>query len=761
MPGRPDFWNIGYPLLGAIVYFSAPVALAAIIYGLCRRARIWRTGGPYPELGPHRTRVRKFLTIAAFDLLAHRKFVRREHYAGLMHVAMFWGFLVLLIATTLTALEFNFEKYLGLRLPTAGWRVQTAFVWDIFGGVLASIGVAMAAYRRYVIRPGRLNTFLDDGFVLLLLGLLLFTGFLLEGLRIGATELNPASNLYRPSQAVWSPVGWLFAKSLAGMGMSPAAMQTVHDGMWWTHAAIFTAGFVYVAVGFDRLAHVLVSPMNAYFRTLRPRGALRPVGDLEKLTTFGARDLPQLGWNQLLAFDACTNCGRCQDQCPAWAAGAPLSPRKLIQDMKGYMLERGPQLVAARQAGRAVSEALERPAEVIPAPARSMVSDAAGEDALWACTTCAACVEACPVSINHIDTVVDMRRYLALEEARVPTTAQAALESLEQRGHPWRGTTLTRTSWMQGLDAPTLSQNPGAEVLLWVGCSGALVDRNVRATRAMASVLNKARVSFAVLGDEETCTGDPARRLGNEYLWQKLAQQNIATLRRHGVRNIVATCPHCFNTMKNEYPQLGLKGVEVVHYTQFVAGLIAEGRLRPAAVRQRLTVAAADPSPRKPVPAQPGGEVPPQAEAGMSEMASLSLGRGASESRSQGADRNVAPGSLTVTYHDSCYLGRHNGVYDAPRQIAAAVPGLELKEMRRCKDRGFCCGAGGGRMWMEDLGRRVNHLRTEQFLETDGDTVAVSCPFCLQMFEEGISAKSVADRRQAKDLIEILDEATG
>ena len=595
--------------------------------------------------------------------------------------------------------------------------MQTSFVWDIFGGVLASVGVAMAAYRRYVVRPGRLNTFLDDGFVLSLLGLLLFTGFLLEALRIGATELNPASDLYKPSQAVWSPIGWLFAKSLSGMGLSPAAMQTVHDGMWWTHAAIFTAGFVYVAVGFDKLAHVLVSPMNAYFRTLRPRGALRPMGELEKMTTFGAKDLPQLGWNQLLAFDACTNCGRCQDQCPAWAAGTPLSPRKLIQDMKGYMLERGPQLVAARKAA------------AIPAPTRSMVTDAAGEEALWACTTCAACVEACPVSINHIDTVVDMRRYLALEEARVPATAQAALQSLEQRGHPWRGTTLTRTSWMQGLDVPSLSQNPGAEVLLWVGCSGALVARNVRATRAMASVLKKAGVSFAVLGDEETCTGDPARRLGNEYLWQMMARQNIETFRRYGVRKIVATCPHCFNTIKNEYPQLGLDGVEVMHYTEFVAGLIAEGRLKPAAVKRRLAVAAAVPSP--------------------------------SQGEGEGGGRNLAPRPLTVTYHDSCYLGRHNGVYDAPRQIAAAIPGLELKEMRRCKDRGFCCGAGGGRMWMEETGKRINHLRTEQFLETDGDTVAVSCPFCLQMFEEGISAKEVAYRKQAKDLIEILDEATG
>ncbi len=764
MLGRTDFWNIGYPLLGAVVYLSAPIALAAIIYGLYQRVRIWRTGGPYAELGGHRARLRAFVRLAALDLFAHRKFVRHEVYPGLMHFAIFWGFSVLFIATTLSALEFNLEKYAGWTLPTVAWRAQTGFVWDIFGGVLASIGIGMAAWRRYVVRPGRLNTFLDDGFILSLLGLLLFTGFLLEGLRIGSTELNPSDGLYRASEAAYSPVGWLFAKSLSGMGMSVATMTTVHKGMWWTHAAIFTAGFVYVAIGFDKLSHILVSPLNAYFRTLRPRGALRPMGDLENATMFGAKDLPQLGWNQLLQFDACTNCGRCQDQCPAWASGKPLSPRKLIQDMKAYTLERGPELVAAGR-GRLAPAVRPEPVEGRsaaqagpPPPARSMVADAAGEDVLWACTTCGACVEACPVSINHIDTIVDMRRYLALEEARVPATAQAALQSMEQRGHPWRGTTLTRTSWMEGLDVPTLAQKPDADVLLWVGCSGALVERNVRTTRAMASVLNKAGVSFAVLGDEETCTGDPARRLGNEYLWQVMAKQNIETFRRYSVKKVVATCPHCFNTIKNEYPQLG-GSFEVVHYTQLVADLIAQGKLRPAAVTRPVATAI------PPIPPIAGAAKAAGPARGGGQDVILSGAKNLAQTPARPTTPSPLAGEgstskMSVTYHDSCYLGRHNGVYDAPRKIAAAIPGLELKEMRRCKDRGFCCGAGGGRMWMDETGQRVNHLRTDQFLETGGDTVAVSCPFCLQMFEEGISAKGAGDRRQAKDLIEILDEAT-
>jgi Fe-S oxidoreductase len=691
LPGRPDFWNIGYPLLGALAYTTALVLATSIAWGLYRRSRMWRLGKPVTadDLGPWRARWWRFIRLAAFDFGAHRKFVRREPFAGVMHFAVFWGFLILLIATTLSAVEFNAGKYLDWELPTVRWRIQTGFVWDVFGGLLATLGVAMAAYRRYVVRPPRLNTFLENGFMLGLLAALLLTGFLLEGLRIGATELNPAdAQLFAPAAAVWSPVGWLFAKALGSVGLNPAAMETAHSVVWWLHIAIYTAGFAYVAIGFTSLAHILVSPANLFFKPARARGALRPMGDFEKLTTFGAKDIGDLTWKQLLDFDACTNCGRCQDQCPAWASGKPLSPRKLVQDLKAYMVERAPALL-----------------EGLPdaAPVRSMVSDAVGEEAVWACTSCAGCVEACPVGVQHIDTIVDLRRNLVMEESKLPATARQALENLEQRGHPWRGTSLTRTGWMEGLGIRTIAENPGAEVLFWVGCTGALVERNVRVTRAMASLLKKAGVDFAVLGNEERCTGDPARRLGNEYLFAMLAEQNVETLNRHGVRRIVATCPHCFNTLKNEYPQFG-GNFRVQHYSEFVDELIASGRLKALA--------------------------------------------------------RVDGVKDTVAYHDSCYLGRHNGVYDAPRRVASAIPGLKLSEMSRNRDRGFCCGAGGGRLWMEETGRRVNHMRTDHFVETGSETVAVSCPFCLQMFEEGISAKGLGGARQARDLLEILDEST-
>ena len=697
--GRTDFWNIGYPLLGAIVYLVAPVSIGFIAYGLYRRVKFWRIGGSYDELGSHSDRLKAFVRSGAFGLGGHGKFKpRSELYSSVMHFAIFWGFVILLVATTVAAVEFNVEEYLGVRFPTANYRVQAGFIWDVFGGLLAVAGLAMAFWRRYVLRPERLKTFADDGVILSYLGALLVSGFALEGLRIGATELNSTSEYYAPNVAVWSPVGWAFAKVFYAIGMTPDSMTVSHKVLWWVHAGIFTAGFIYAAVGFGKLAHIIVSPINIYLRPERPRGALRSMGDFEQLETFGANDLPNLTWQQLLSYDACTNCGRCQDNCPAWASGKPLSPRKVIQDLRGYMEQRAPEILGAGSVG-----------EDAPAPASSMVSDAVGEDVLWSCTTCAACVEACPVSINHIDSIVDMRRYLMLEQGSAPDTALTALQSMEQRGHPWSGTTLTRESWLEGMDnVPTVVENPDAEVVFWVGCSGALVERGTDVTRAMASVLNKAGVNFAVLGGEETCTGDPARRMGNEYLFQILAEQNIETFSRHGIKSILTTCPHCFNTMRNEYGEFAGDDwdVEVMHYTEYVERLINDGRLQISDVSQ-----------------------------------------------------DAAGSHGKVTYHDSCYLGRHNGIYDAPRNIAGAMPSVELREMEQCKSRGFCCGAGGGRMWMEESGsERVNHIRTDHFLETDSDTVAVSCPFCLQMFEEGISAKGQQGSKHAKDLIEILDE---
>ena len=699
LAGRQDFWNIGYPLLGALAYLIAPVALALIAYGLYRRSRIWKLGKPYEEFGNHSTRLKALATDGGFWSGGHGKWhPGSELYGSLMHLALFWGFAVLLLATTVAAIEFNAEEYLGIRLPSAYYRVQLGFVWDAFGGLLAAVGLAMAVWRRYAIRPARLNTFADDAGVLTYLALLLFTGFALEGLRIGATELNPGSNLYAPDVAIWSPVGWSFAQVFAWLGLSPAAMTSTHAAIWWLHALIFVAGIAYAAIDFSKLSHILVSPINIYLKPLRPRGALPATDDLMEQERFGASDIMDWNRQQLLSYDACTNCGRCEIECPAWATGKPLSPRKVIQDLRQYAESRSRELLGASSLG-----------ENAPPPTTSMIHDYVGEEVLWSCTTCAACVEACPVEIRHIDSIVEMRRHLVLEQASAPETAMSAMQSIEQRGHPWQGTTLTRDSWRDGLDGvPTVSENPNADVLFWVGCTGALVERGTDVTRAMASILVKAGVNFAVLGAEETCTGDPARRLGNEYLFQMLAARNIATLNQHGILKVVATCPHCFNTMRNEYSQVADAepelqwDVEVLHYTEFVSDLVATGKLK--------------------------------------------------------LDETSAE-TANITYHDSCYLGRHNDIYDEPRNLMEALPGAKVAEMSHCRSRGFCCGAGGGRMWMEEEGERVNRRRTDHFIETDTDTVAVSCPFCLQMFEEGIANKGLAGSKRARDLLELLNDA--
>jgi len=688
--GRVDFWNIGYPL-GAVIYLSSLIAVMAVAWAVYQRSKIWRLGVPNTDVGPWAPRLLAGLRTLFVDSIAHRRFVRRTHrYPGVMHFLIVWGMLILFVATTLDAIEFNADKWLNLHLFTANVKVERELVWDI-GGVMLIAGIAMAAYRRYVIKPPRLNTMMENGVLLLLLLSMALSGFVLQSLRMGATELEPTSALFNPDWARWSFFSWVIAQGIRGVGVTIYSMEVSHFVLWWVHGALMSVTFVYAAWRFGPLMHIFVSPLNVVMRSsvTRPKGALRAMGDLDTLPTFGASDIDQLSVKQLLDYDSCTNCGRCETVCPAWRSGKPLSPRKLVQAAKGYMLERAPVLLSLGEGEQA------------PASEVSLIHDVITPEVLWSCTTCRACMEACPVSVEHIDTIIDMRRYLTMEEANVPETAMEAMTSIEQRGHPWRGTQATRTDWMEGTDAVTMADDPEHEVLLWVGCTTALNGRNQATARAMASVLKVAGVRYRVLGSEETCTGDPARRMGNEYLFQMQAEQNIETLNNYGIQKILTLCPHCFNTMKNEYPQLGGR-FEVVHYTEFVAGLIREGKIKP-----------------------------------------------------------VGSVFTTLAYHDSCYLGRHNDIYDAPREIAAAIPGVKIIEMAdgASRENSFCCGAGGGQMWMEEEGTRVNHLRADQFLKTGADAVAVSCPFCLQMMEEGIGAKGVSDTKSAKDVLEVLAES--
>ena len=711
LPGRPEYWNIGYPFLGVLVYLTMGVLMVCLTYAFWTRLRVWMLGRAMPDLGPWGPRISRSIRLAGLDIFGHRRFLKRELFPGLMHFFLFWGFIILIFATTLGAVEWNWHKYVaptvGFEIPTVYARNQFSLLWDIGGGLFASIGLAMAVWRRYVMKPDRLNTFVDDGIILSLIGLLLISGFLTEGLRIAVTELNPQSDLYDPSAAPWSFIGYLFALAFRAGGITQYGGEVSHFIIYWLHVLLVTISYVYITFRFTKIAHIFFAPLNAFLRSDRPLGALRPMGDIETLERFGASEITDLTWKQLLDYDACTNCGRCQDQCPAYASGKPLSPRKLIQDMKKYMVARGPEIIEERNGDSKPwirllpSDDLESEKAPAGEPV-SMVSDAVTEDVLWSCTTCRACMEACPVFIEHIDSIVDMRRYLVMEEARMPATAEGALLSMEQRGHPWRGTSFTRTDWTEGLDVPVMADKPEIEVLFWVGCTGALEQRSQAIPKAMASIFKLAKVKYAILGDEETCTGDPARRMGNEYLFQIMAEQNITTISNYGKPKIITICPHCFNTIKNEYPQFGGE-FEVLHYTEYVADLIKDGRLKP-----------------------------------------------------------IKTIDTTLAYHDSCYLGRHNRIFDPPREIVNSIPGVTLVEMEpRNRERGFCCGAGGGRMWMDEPGTKVNHIRTEHFLETEAETVGTSCPFCLQMMNEGVGSKGVSETKKAKDILELLVESLG
>jgi len=428
-----------------------------------------------------------------------------------------------------------------------------------------------------------------------------------------------------------------------------------------------------------------------FFRNLGPRGALAPI-DIEAAETFGASKIEDFTWKHLMDLDACTRCGRCQDSCPAYLSGKPLSPKKVIQDLRSYLLERAPILLK----GKGGAE-VDNPGE----GSRALIGEVILEDEIWNCTTCYACHEVCPVCVEPMVKIIELRRNLVLERASIPETGESALKSIEARGHPWRGTTLSRTDWAQGLEVKGLAEDSNIDVLFWVGCTEALEERGTRVAQAIARILKLAGINFGILGVEETCCGDPARRLGNEYLFQLEAQGNIELFKNYGIKKIVTGCPHCYNTLRYEYPQFG-GDFEVVHHTQFITNLLKEGKLG-----------------------------------------------------------TIKGHNGVVTYHDSCYLGRYNDIYDPPRQILKNIPDVNLVEMSQNRERGFCCGAGGGHLWLEEQrkGQRINEMRTEQAIAVNAEVIATACPYCLQMFEDGIKAKATEESLKVMDVAELVCEA--
>lgn len=611
-----------------------------------------------------------------------QRFSIRRDRAGLAHFFIFWGFL----SFTASYVVFIFgdavwPEFSIAILTEAGVRAVAVYL-DILAALLLGV-LAWAAVRRWIATPRRLSFDLtqkrESAIILLLIVALMLLSILSEAAYVASGGDGPTSV---------APIGSAIGNLFSALGLSEPAARSLHAVFWWAHVSVILGFAVYIPL--SKHMHLIGSPLSFLFRSLEPMGTLPTPRDLDTAEVFGAAKVQDFTWKELLDGYACAVCGRCTDACPANISGKTLSPMHIAENLKDHLIEVGPGVV--QDGGESDDQ-----------DANPLIGSRIGQEALWDCLTCGACVQECPVGVEHIDMIVDMRRNLVMERGEMPESGMNALSSMEQRGHPWRGTAFTRTDWADGLGVPTLSERPNSEVLLWVGCTAALEKRSQSVARAMASTLKRAGVDFAILGEEEGCTGDPARRMGNEYLYQTMAMQNIQTFARYDVKKIVTICPHCFNVIKNEYPHLG-GNYRVLHYSEFVSDLIEAGKLKPV-----VTIEAA------------------------------------------------------MTYHDSCYLGRHNGIYDAPRKIAEAIPGLELREMERNRDRAFCCGAGGGHMWMEESrGDRVNHIRTKQFLETESDVVGVSCPFCLQMFEEGISSsESAPGKARAKDLLELLDESLG
>ncbi len=665
--------------------------------------RLIRSGRPDP--GRFRD-LPKRISAELTEVIGQRKLFKRT-VPGVAHAFTFWGF-TLLMFTILEAYGDLFDKHFAV--PFIGHTAVLGFLEDFFA-VAVLLALAVFSVIRLVNSPSRRerqSRFYGSHtgaawFTLAMIALVMIT---LLGYRAAQTNTGDF------------PYGWwAFASHGIGRALHPlgvgvnADLETV---LLLANVAVIMGFLVFVV--HSKHLHIIAAPINvATSRRPRALGALysTPDMDMENVTedtVFGAGHIEDLSWKQLLDLATCTECGRCQDACPAWNTGKPLSPKLLIMSLRDQLFASGPRLLGSPtasggHAGEEDGDGSNGSADA-GAEAPTLVPSTIEEDVLWSCLTCGACVEQCPVDIEHIDTIVEMRRYEVLMESRFPTEAGLMLRNIENQGDPWGLGGAKRTEWTEALDfdIPVVTDviPDDIEWLYWVGCAGALDERARKATQATARLLHQAGVSFAILGPRESCTGDPARRIGNEYLYQEQAKANIETLNEAKVRKVVASCPHCFNSLAREYPALG-GNFEVVHHSQLLSRLVSDGRITP------------------------GGGF-----------------------------------ASSVTYHDPCYLGRHNRVFDEPRSVLAAVPGVTQLEMHRHREKSFCCGAGGARMWMEEsLGKRVNLERTDEALTTGAGVVGTACPYCLIMLDDAVRSRGREEEVRVMDLSQIVEESLG
>jgi len=655
------------------ILFTIVLAASFVLFGFSARRLLsyLQIGKPEDRFDRPMMRLQRVLKIALLQTK-----LMREPLAGSMHLAIFWGFLAL-IAAVIESIGEGITGHFSLRFLGRFYSVVT-FTQEVFC-VLVAVSVVLALWRRFVTHVKRLRVDAhgnaDAAVILFWIFLIVSTLLFQNAARISLGEYGAGLQY---------PISSSMASVFSGTGSSGGWSQF----FWWAHIVLVLGFLNYLP--YSKHLHVLTSIPNVYFSSLNPRGALKPIAlNDESAAKFGATDVDDLTWKQLLDGYTCTECGRCDSVCPANLTGKRLSPRKIIVDTRRRTMEKAP-LLAVGTSGETEQETL----------GHTLVDQFITEDELWACTTCMACVQECPVMIEHVDEIVDLRRGLVLNESRFPAELRSTFDNLERNFTPWGFSHSSRADWAEGMDIPRMADGGDIDVLFWIGCAGAYDARYRKVTQAFSKLLKHAGVKFAILGLEEKCNGDAARRMGNEYLAQTLMTENIETLNKYSVKKIVTTCPHCFHSLKNEYPQFG-GNYEVVHHADFLSGLLAAGKFTP-----------------------------------------------------EGSNRG------TVTFHDSCYLARYNGVIESPRSVLASIPELSIAEMPRSKDRGLCCGAGGGRMWMEEKeGKRINLERTEEALSTSAGTVGTACPFCMTMMSDGVKAKEANERVQVKDIAELLWES--